>query len=81
MQKLSRALLIGAAVSLTLTACHPPHQQDSDVKVPNASTFTGQSPVEKEAPTSSEAAEPTILYGDSAGVAVYSDSATDAVAQ
>lgn len=46
MQKFSRSLTIGlvAVAAATLTACHPPSQQDSDVKVDNASTFTGEAP-------------------------------------
>ncbi|WP_293770856.1 thiamine biosynthesis protein X [uncultured Corynebacterium sp.] len=50
MKKYSRSLTLGmgVVVALTLTACHPPHQKDSDTKVENASTFTGVAPAQAE---------------------------------
>lgn len=50
MKKFSRTLTLGmgVVVALTLTACHPPHQKDSDTKIDNASTFTGEAPAQAE---------------------------------
>ncbi|MBS5997853.1 thiamine biosynthesis protein X, partial [Corynebacterium sp.] len=45
---------------LSLAACHPPNQQDSDSKVENASTFTGEAPMQKDAETSSSAPETVV---------------------
>ncbi|MDY5839561.1 MAG: hypothetical protein SPJ78_02380 [Corynebacterium camporealensis] len=57
------------AAGLTLAACHPPNQQDSNAeKVDNASTFTGTAPAVAENAESqdtgaatNEAGEPQIL--------------------
>ena len=42
MKKFSHSLVLGAVVALTLTACYPPNQVDSDIKVDTGSTFTGK---------------------------------------
>ena len=62
MKKFSRFAAAGLVftVGLSLAACHPPNQQDSDSKVENASTFTGEAPMQKDAETSSSAPETVI---------------------
>ena len=54
MKKFSRYAAAGLVFTagLSLAACHPPNQQDSDYKVENASTFTGEAPMQKDADTS-----------------------------
>ncbi|KAA8723180.1 hypothetical protein [Corynebacterium phocae] len=51
MKKFSRTIAAGlsAATALSLAACYPPNQQDSDIKVETGSTFTGMAPAQKEA--------------------------------
>lgn len=46
MKKFTRFAAAGLAVTagLTLAACHPPSQQDSDEKVETAATFEGEAP-------------------------------------
>ncbi|ERS54611.1 MULTISPECIES: hypothetical protein [unclassified Corynebacterium] len=59
MKKFSRFATAGLVFSagLSLAACHPPNQQDSESgKIDNASTFTGEAPAQKDADTSSSAA-------------------------
>ena len=62
MKKFSRFAATGLVFTagLSLAACHPPNQQDSDSKVENASTFTGEAPMQKDAETSSSAPETVI---------------------
>ena len=62
MKKFSRFAAAGLVFTagLSLAACHPPNQQDSDSKVENASTFTGEAPMQKDAETSSSAPETVI---------------------
>ena len=62
MKKFSRFAAAGLifTAGLSLAACHPPNQQDSDSKVENASTFTGEAPMQKDAETSSSAPETVI---------------------
>ena len=62
MKKFSRFAATGLVFTagLSLAACHPPNQQDSDSKVENASTFTGEAPMQKDAETSSSAPDTVI---------------------
>ena len=62
MKKFSRFAAAGLVFTagLSLAACHPPNQQDSDSKVENGSTFTGEAPMQKDAETSSSAPETVI---------------------
>ena len=62
MKKFSRYAAAGLVFTagLSLAACHPPNQQDSDSKVENASTFTGEAPMQKDADTSSSAPESVV---------------------
>ena len=62
MKKFSRFAAAGLVFTagLSLAACHPPNQQDSDSKVENASTFTGEAPMQKDAETSSSTPETVI---------------------
>lgn len=62
MKKFSRFAAAGLVFTagLSLAACHPPNQQDSDSKVENASTFTGEAPMQKDVETSSSAPETVI---------------------
>ncbi|MCT1427607.1 thiamine biosynthesis protein X [Corynebacterium tuberculostearicum] len=62
MKKFSRYAAAGLVFTagLSLAACHPPNQQDSDSKVENASTFTGEAPMQKDAETSSSAPNPAV---------------------
>lgn len=62
MKKFSRFAAAGLVFTagLSLAACHPPNQQDSDSKVENASTFTGEAPMQKDAETGSSAPETVI---------------------
>ncbi|QPK79873.1 hypothetical protein G7Y31_04035 [Corynebacterium lizhenjunii] len=64
MKKLSRTLTagLGIAAALTLSACHPPHQQDSDLKVDTAGTFSAITPTS--AAPSADAAEPTTVTSE-----------------
>lgn len=83
MQKFSRSLTIGlvAVAAATLTACHPPSQQDSDVKVDNASTFTGEAPAgaAKAAATSVEPSASAAASEAYAGASAAVATAVDAV--
>lgn len=70
MKKFSRFATAGLvfAAGLSLAACHPPNQQDSESgKIDNASTFTGEAPAQKDAETSSSAAT-TETEGDPEGL-------------
>ena len=62
MKKFSRFAATGLVFTagLSLAACHPPNQQDSDSKVENASTFTGEAPMQKDAETSSSTPETVV---------------------
>ena len=62
MKKFSRFAAAGLVFTagLSLAACHPPNQQDSDSKVENASSFTVEAPMQKDAETSSSAPETVI---------------------
>ena len=62
MKKFSRFAAAGLVFTtgLSLAACHPPNQQDSDSKVENASTFTGEAPMQKDTETSSSAPETVV---------------------
>lgn len=62
MKKFSRYAAAGLVFTtgLSLAACHPPNQQDSDSKVENASTFTGEAPMQEDTETSSSAPESVV---------------------
>lgn len=60
MKKFSRSRRTAAAglvavAAVTLAACHPPHEQPSDEKVANASTYTGEPKPGAESEGASEA--------------------------
>lgn len=67
MKKLSRTTAVSmmALAGLGLSACHPPSQQPSDKKVPNASTFTGDVTPGDGADASAGSTEPTQQSGES----------------
>lgn len=59
--KFSRTAAAGLTciTALSLTACHPPHQKDSDVKtVDNASTYTGKVALAPESSSAATAGDP-----------------------
>ncbi|MEK0145615.1 thiamine biosynthesis protein X [Corynebacterium yonathiae] len=62
MKKFSRYAAAGLVFTagLSLAACHPPNEQDSDSKVENASTFTGEAPIQEDTETSSSAPESVV---------------------
>ncbi|WP_293820368.1 thiamine biosynthesis protein X [uncultured Corynebacterium sp.] len=62
MKKFSRYAAAGLVFTagLSLAACHPPNEQDSDSKVENASTFTGEAPMQEDTETSSSAPESVV---------------------